>query len=101
MRFVAIKSAEQQALLVVHRVRKGLSDERTALINQLRGLLSEFGIVIAKGRYQARRQLPVALADTLNFISGRSPFCDFCAFCDICSIICFISSNVMTEYVFF
>jgi len=37
MRFVAVKSAEQQALLVVHRVRKGLTDERTALINQLRG----------------------------------------------------------------
>ena len=61
MRFVAIKSAGQQALLVVHRVRKGLSDERTALINQLRGLLSEFGIVIPKGRYQARHQLPVVL----------------------------------------
>ena len=68
MRFVAVKSAEQQALLVVHRVRKGLSDERTALINQLRGLLSEFGIVIAKGRYQARHQLPVVLDDPDNGI---------------------------------
>jgi len=68
MRFVAVKSAEQQALLVLHRVRKGLSDERTALINQLRGLLSEFGIVIAKGRYQARHQLPVVLDDPDNGI---------------------------------
>ena len=68
MRFVAVKSAEQQALLVVHRVRKGLTDERTALINQLRGLLSEFGIVIPKGRYQARHQLPVVLEDAGNGI---------------------------------
>jgi transposase len=68
MRFVAVKSAEQQALVVVHRVRKGLSDERTALINQLRGLLSEFGIVMPKGRYQARHQLPVVLDDADNGI---------------------------------
>jgi transposase len=54
--------------LVVHRVRKGLTDERTALINQLRGLLSEFGIVIPKGRYQARHQLPVVLDDADNGI---------------------------------
>lgn len=68
MRFVALKSVEQQALLVLHRVRKGLSDERTALINQLRGLLSEFGIVIPKGRYQARHPLPVVLEDDGNGI---------------------------------
>jgi transposase len=68
MRFVTVKSAESQALLVVHRVRQGLTDERTALINQLRGLLSEFGIVIPKGRYQARHQLPVVLEDAGNGI---------------------------------
>lgn len=68
MRFVAVKSAEQQALLVVHRVRRGLSDERTGLINQQRGLLSEFGIIIAKGRYQARHQLPVVFGDADNGI---------------------------------
>lgn len=68
MRFVTVKSAEQQALLVIHRVRNGLTAERTALINQLRGLLSEFGIVIPKGRYQARHQLPVVLDDAHNGI---------------------------------
>lgn len=51
MRFVAVKSVEQQALLIVHRVRKRLSGEHAALINQLRGLLAEFGIVIPKGHY--------------------------------------------------
>jgi transposase len=75
MRFVAVKSAEQQALLVVHRVRKGLVDERTALINQLRGLLSEFGLVMAKGRYQARHQLPVILEDTGNGIPELARQC--------------------------
>ena len=45
MRFVAIKSVEQQAALCVHRLRQGLVEERTALINRLRGLLTEFGIV--------------------------------------------------------
>jgi len=75
MRFVAVKSAEQQALLVVHRARKGLVDERTALINQLRGLLSEFGLVMAKGRYPARHQLPVILEDTGNGIPELARQC--------------------------
>ena len=46
MRFVPMKSAEQPALLSVHRVRQGFVEERTATINRLRGLLSEFGIVL-------------------------------------------------------
>src|SRR5204863_9060559 len=54
MRFVAIKSEEQQAMLVVHRVRKALVDERTGLINSLRGMLCEFGVVLPRGRYQLR-----------------------------------------------
>ena len=40
MRFVPMKTAEQQALLTVHRVRQGLVEERTATINRLRGLLA-------------------------------------------------------------
>lgn len=49
MRFIPVKSAEQQAVLVVHRVRAGLVSERTRVINQLRGLLAEFGVVAPKG----------------------------------------------------
>ena len=45
LRFVAIKSVEQQAALCVHRLRQGLVEERTALINRLRGLLTEFGVL--------------------------------------------------------
>jgi transposase len=69
MRFVAIKSEEQQALLVVHRVRKALVDERTGYINALRGMLCEFGIVLPKGRYQLRARLPQVLLDE----KGRLP----------------------------
>ena len=47
MRFVAIKSVEQQAILAWHSVRAGWQEERTALLNRTRGLLAEFGVVIA------------------------------------------------------
>lgn len=66
MRFVPIKSVEQQAVLCLHRIRKELSDQRTALINELRGLLCEFGIVLPQGRYAFRQRLPAVLADEDN-----------------------------------
>ncbi|MFD0917588.1 IS110 family transposase, partial [Pseudahrensia aquimaris] len=49
MRFVAIKSEEQQAMLCQHRVRQALVSQRTQLANMIRGLLSEFGIVMPTG----------------------------------------------------
>src|SRR5215469_7506045 len=49
MRFVPVKSVEQQALLALHRVRQGFIAARTAQANQLRGLLAEFGIVLPSG----------------------------------------------------
>ena len=49
MRFVAVKTPEQQALLAVHRARQGFVKMRTALANQIRGLLTEFGIVMTQG----------------------------------------------------
>jgi transposase len=56
MRFVPVKSTEQQALLALHRVRQGFVVERTALINRLRGLLSEFGVVLPLRAVSVRRQ---------------------------------------------
>ncbi len=50
MRFVPIKTPEQQAVLVLHRSRELLVRQRTALINALRGHLAEFGIVAGVGR---------------------------------------------------
>ena len=55
MRFVPIKSVEQQAILSVHRVRQGFVKARTAQANQIRGLLGEFGLVIPKGICQRRQ----------------------------------------------
>ncbi|SAL75401.1 transposase [Caballeronia udeis] len=49
MRFVPIKTQAQQAMLSLHRARAGLVKSRTALANQIRGLLSEFGIVLPQG----------------------------------------------------
>jgi Transposase and inactivated derivatives len=66
MRFVPVKSAEQQALLCLHRIRQGLIRERTATINQLRGRLSEFGFIMPTGRYSAQQHLPGILEDAEN-----------------------------------
>ena len=66
MRFVPVKSAEQQAVLSVHRARALLVAERTALANHIRGLLAEFGLVIAQGRATVRRALPELLKDAEN-----------------------------------
>lgn len=49
MRFVAIKSAEQQSVLALHRTRDLLVGQRTQLANMIRSQLAEFGIVLAKG----------------------------------------------------
>lgn len=49
MRFVAVKSAEQQAILMLHRTRDLLVRQRTMLVNSLRGQLAEFGLVAPKG----------------------------------------------------
>jgi transposase len=49
MRFVAIKTVDQQAVLLLHKVRELLFQQRTMLINALRGHLAEFGIVAAQG----------------------------------------------------
>jgi hypothetical protein len=58
MRFVPIKSVQQQADLSVHRVRLGFVAERTATLNRIRGLLAEFGFVLPNGAEQLPRQVP-------------------------------------------
>ena len=49
MRFVPVKTPEQQALLALHRARQGFVKARTAQVNQLRSLLAEFGVVFPQG----------------------------------------------------
>lgn len=70
MRFVPLKTAEQQAVLAVHRSRQGLVKARTAQANQIRGLLAEFGIVIAKGIEHIGKRLPDILEDGDNGLPG-------------------------------
>jgi transposase len=65
-RFVSIKSEEQQAVLCLHRIRQGTIKDRTARINRLRGLLSEFGIIIPKGRYPLQNTIGGILEDAEN-----------------------------------
>lgn len=63
MRFVAVKSVEQQAILAIHRARAGIVKARTAQSNQLRGILSEFGMAIPRGISALYRALPGLLAE--------------------------------------
>jgi len=74
MRFVAVKSVEQQDLQMLHRVRERCIKARTALVNQLRGLLSEYGIVLPIGIHQLRRALPGVLATETLTPLGREVF---------------------------
>ncbi len=66
MRFVPIKSIEQQAILSVHRVRQGFVKARTAQANQIRGLLGEFGLVIPQGIINVVKRVPELLDDAAN-----------------------------------
>lgn len=67
MRFIPVKSIEQQSMLCVHRLREGLKEDRTACINRIRGLLAEFGLVFP----QSPRELQVVLGDVLEDASNE------------------------------
>jgi len=62
MRFVAVKRVEQQDLQNIHRLRERLVASRTAAVNQLRGFLGEYGVVLPQGLTKFRRLLSEALA---------------------------------------
>lgn len=70
MRFAAKKTTEQQAILSVHRARQGFVKARTAQGNQIRGLLSEFGIVIPLGIKTISKRIPDILEDAENGLPG-------------------------------
>lgn len=63
MRFVPVKSAEQQGQLLVHRARQGFVEQRTATLNRIRGLLSELGIVLPLKAAVVRRDAIARLED--------------------------------------
>ena len=70
MRFVPIKSVEQQSVLALHTVRQGFVKARTAQANQIRGLLAEFGIIIPQGISHIATSLPEILEDGENGLPG-------------------------------
>jgi transposase len=63
MRFVPVKSVDQQSRLMVHRARQGYVQARTATINRIRGLMSEFGIVLPQKAEVVRREAALHLED--------------------------------------
>jgi transposase len=71
MRFVALKSAAQQDIQAVHRVRAELIKQRTAKANQIRGLAGEYGLVAPLRIGALRRALPEWLEDASNGLSDR------------------------------
>src|SRR5438046_1431372 len=79
MRFVPIKSAEQQAILTLHRVRQGFVEERTATLMRIRGLLGEFGIVLGQKPSRLRKEIgarleavPVLARRAIDDLRGHS-----------------------------
>ena len=70
MRFVPIKNVEQQAILSMHRARQDFVKARTAQANQMRGLLSEFGIVMSPGIRSINKRMPDILEDAENGLPG-------------------------------
>jgi transposase len=79
MRFVAVKSAEQQAMLMLLKVRALLVKQRTMLINAMRGHAAEFGVIAAKGAGKAGELLqqahdagaPALALEMLGVLSGQ------------------------------
>ena len=71
MRFVSAKTVEQQDIQAVHRIRAELSKQRTAKVNQIRGLVAEYGLVAPRQITHLRRALPCWLEDAENGLSDR------------------------------
>jgi transposase len=71
MRFVPLKTEEQLDVQILHRVRDRLVGQRTALMNQMRSLLLERGIVVPQGRRKLQEQLAGLLCDGASGVSSR------------------------------
>jgi len=71
MRFVPIKTVEQQDILLLHRTRELAIKQRTAQANQIRGLLAEYGVVIAKGKHHIKK-LPEIIENNKEQLSEKA-----------------------------
>ncbi|WP_457354906.1 IS110 family RNA-guided transposase [Roseateles sp. P5_D6] len=70
MRFVPVKTVQQQSVLALHRARQSLVKMRTAQANQIRGLLAEFGMVIPQGIRNVGQRVPDLIEDGANELCG-------------------------------
>jgi len=70
MHLVAVKTTDQQDIQALHRLRERRLRDRTALCNQLRGLLAEYGLIFPKGVSTLRRCLPELMEDGENGLSA-------------------------------
>ena len=70
MRYVPIKTAEQQGVMVLHRMREGFKEERTACINRIRSVLTEFELVFGKSPKVLRAVLADVIEDASNGLTG-------------------------------
>ena len=70
MRFVAIKTIAQQDIQAIHRIRSELVQQRTAKVNQIRGLLAEYGLVVGRRVEVLRKALPLLLEDAENGLTA-------------------------------
>jgi transposase len=72
MRGVPVKSVPQQDMQALHRIRERQMKARTALLNQIRGLLAEYGIVIPPRASQVRHKVPYILEDAENGLTATA-----------------------------
>lgn len=73
MRFVPVKTTEQQDLQMLHRTRDRLITQRTGLINHIRGLLGEYGVVIPVGAFRFRKDIRTAISEaSLSTLAKQS-----------------------------
>jgi transposase len=93
MRFVPHKSPEQMDIQSIHRIRQGYVRSRTALVNQIRGLLGEYGIVMCQGVRVVRTQLPALIADESN---GLSPIMRR-NLSSLYESLCFLDSRILDQ----
>lgn len=71
MRFVSIKSVEQQDIQAMHRIREELVGARTAKSNQIRGLVAEYGLIAPQSLAKLRAAIPQWLEDAENGLTDR------------------------------
>lgn len=72
LQFVRPRSLEQVDMLWAHRLRERLVEQRTRLINQLRGMLQEYGVVLPQGKEQLRQHIPWLLEDGANGLTAMA-----------------------------